>query len=122
VNFTTPGFYTVTLNATNSYGGDFETKASYIEVTDSHTNLNEDDLSRVEIYPNPTSGQVLVNLNNVSTVIEEIEVRDVTGRIIMVRKSPTGNTLFELGNETDGIYFINVKSSKSIITKKVVKI
>lgn len=122
VTFSTPGFYTVSLNAANSFGSDIETKTNYIEVTDGHSNIDVDDLSLVQIYPNPTSGQLIVNLNNVTTAIEEIELRDVTGRIIMVKKNPKGNTLFELGNETDGIYFIHVKSSKSIITKKIVKI
>ncbi len=122
VLFSTAGTYTVALTATNSAGSDTETKTDYITVTVDGTNIDEDDLSRVEIYPNPTTGQLLVNLNNVTTQLDAIEVRDVTGRLILIKKNIKGNVLLDLSKETDGIYFINIRSSKAVIAKKVVKL
>ncbi|MCG8573976.1 MAG: GEVED domain-containing protein [Flavobacteriales bacterium] len=122
VLFSTPGTYTVSLTASNAGGSDNETKNAYITVNEAHIGIAENDLQNVEIYPNPTNGQLLINLNKVNTPIEYIEIRDITGRVIMRDQTVNGNVLFDLQKETSGVYFVNVHSSNATVTKKVVKL
>jgi hypothetical protein len=121
VLFSTAGTYTVMLTATNATGSDSETKTSYITVTEAGIGFEENDLSKISIYPNPTSGELTVNLSYVNATIESVELRDITGRVIAV-KSVTGAFVeFDLAKEASGIYFVKVNSANSTITKKIVK-
>jgi lysyl endopeptidase len=122
VNFITAGTYTVTLTASNAGGSDSEVKTSYIIITDNGTDgVNENGLNSISIYPNPTNSSVFVNLNEVSTDITSIELKDVTGRIIAEQSNPNGTVEFNLTSESAGIYFVTINSNDGAVTKKVIR-
>ena len=80
-----------------------------IEVAENSTVL-------LKIYPNPTSNQLTIN-----TEIEilEIEIIDLTGKIIMTTNG--NSTTINVTDLTPGSYFIKVITEENTITKKFVK-
>lgn len=123
ITFNTAGTYTVALTATNGNGSDTETKTNYITVTadEGGASIDENDLSKVVIYPNPTNGKINVNFINVTTTIESVELRDITGRIIARDIVLNGETSFDLSQEAAGVYFVKINGEVQSLTKKVVK-
>lgn len=122
IQFNTAGTYTVALTASNGSGSDTETKTNYITVTSSGgASIDENDLSKVVIYPNPTNGTVNVNFTNVTADIKSVELRDITGRIIAVDAVKNGSSSFDLTHEASGVYFIKINAESASLTKKVVK-
>lgn len=71
----------------------------------------------LSIYPNPTSHQLTI-INN-SLVINEINIIDLTGKMIKTTKQNT-NTI-NVADLPSGIYFIELITNNKIITKKFVK-
>ena len=72
----------------------------------------------VSIYPNPTSGKVLVEGNNLTQAI----LFNLMGQEIMRQTTNNGHIIFDLTDLPQGIYFINTVGTRSGITTKVVKI
>ena len=64
------------------------------------------------VFPNPTPGLFKVSGEN----IEEVEVRNTNGSLIY-----TGKTDVDISMHPDGVYFVNVKTQKGSVTKKIVK-
>jgi uncharacterized protein (AIM24 family) len=83
--------------------------------------IDENDLSKVVIYPNPTNGTINVNFTNVTATIESVELRDITGRIIAKDAVLNGEASFDLTHEAAGVYFIKINGEVQSLTKKVVK-
>jgi hypothetical protein len=69
-----------------------------------------------EIYPNPTSSQLIIDTE---LDINKIKIIDITGKIIMITKENI-NTI-NLVDLSDGIYFIQLITENRTITKKFVK-
>ena len=78
------------------------------------------DVSEFSIYPNPTSGLITVNLgssnNSVSYTITTID-----GKIVETGKTSNNLIDIDLGNESKGVYFINIHQEGSENVFKVVK-
>jgi len=88
--------------------------ANFIKITDI-TDITE--TSAVNIYPNPTSGQL--RITNYKLQIEGIEIFDIIGRKqkTEVRKQDE----IDISHLRSGIYFVRVLTEKGAITKKIVK-
>jgi hypothetical protein len=78
--------------------------------------LNENNLTGVSIYPNPTQGKIVVTLQRAETV--SIALKNVLGQVID-SKTSTNSKQVELNiDEAPGIYFleiVNVKNERSIV-------
>lgn len=82
--------------------------------------------NKVYVYPNPVSSNGIITLltdldntlNNVS-----ISITDVNGRVLYEDTKPVQNAMgaYEIQNiNTNGIYFINLKSDNLTVTKKII--
>ena len=71
------------------------------------------------IYPNPTSGEVTVELNN--GLINSVEVTDLTGRVIMNVDTQEESVSLDLNKLSNGVYYFKVKSTEHVEIIKVVK-
>ena len=84
---------------------------------------NEEFLSsQFSIYPNPSKGNFNIEFKDLSNSYS-IEVFDVTGKTIYENNFDQSANLVQvinIQNATSGVYFINVKSDKGIVTKKLV--
>ncbi|MDP3147259.1 MAG: T9SS type A sorting domain-containing protein [Bacteroidota bacterium] len=73
----------------------------------------------VLVYPNPNSGLFSIELNNGS--IKNIEVMDVTGRIVLAKTSSNEKIDFNINTLSNGIYYVKIQSNNSVEVVKVVK-
>ncbi len=81
VYYNTPGFYDVSLTSSNRAGaGPIELKSQYIEVVDNISLLNHDLDRKITIYPNPTRGNLKVDLELEGGEIVKVEAFDLMGK------------------------------------------
>jgi len=83
----------------------------------SDTNLS----SEVSIYPNPTSGNVIVRLDGLASEFKAYKITDVTGKVLMTGDVETNNEV-NTASLTKGIYIMTFTSGKKSISKKLIKI
>jgi len=80
--------------------------------------LAVDDLSlnTIELYPNPSSGELHFSGNE---VVLTIEIFDVNGKIVLTERLDSTETI-NLGSLENGIYTVRLKSDAAVSVKKVV--
>ncbi|HEY4800701.1 MAG TPA: T9SS type A sorting domain-containing protein, partial [Bacteroidia bacterium] len=109
----------VRLICTNHYGNDM-----YVDDINLSTNtsaVNEIDLSSyVSVFPNPTNGNVFININNSTIGNVDVKVINVMGEVVSLSKNNSSRSMkFDLSNMSNGIYFVEVSSSNGKTIKKV---
>jgi len=78
----------------------------------------EDETSLFSVYPNPTTGNVNIeadNLQNYSLII----ISDELGRIIKTEKIESNNMSIDLSDKNPGLYFIEIQGNENSIFTKV---
>jgi hypothetical protein len=78
--------------------------------------------NQFSIYPNPSKGSFTIEFKELANSFS-VEVYDVTGKTIFENnydQSANPSQMINLDNVNRGIYFINVKSDKGLVTKKLV--
>lgn len=91
-----------------------------IEGTLSNESFNLNDL---EIYPNPTKGNVIISVGN--NILKGIEVYNTLGKIVQKNNYSNQNISsqeLDLTSLSNGVYFIKINANNEIITRKIVKI
>lgn len=68
--------------------------------------VEEDLASMIGLYPNPTTGQVMLDLGGIAA--ERIVLHDALGRTLMEKAWPDAQVQIDLENEASGVYFIRV--------------
>lgn len=78
------------------------------------------DASLVEVYPNPTSGDLNINMAE-SHLMNGYTLSDMTGKSIshLNLHNPVQNFQMNLNGIANGIYILQVRSDNQIITKKI---
>jgi hypothetical protein len=79
--------------------------------------VNEIDAS-FSIYPNPTNSTIKIAY---SERIEEIEIRDVTGKIVLKEKNNSAQFEADLSHFESGVYFISIITSQNQLVGKIIK-
>lgn len=67
----------------------------------------------INMYPNPTTGILNINAENV----KEVAVIDVDGKVVMTENS----NVIDMTNLNNGVYFVRVMSAEGITISKIVK-
>jgi photosystem II stability/assembly factor-like uncharacterized protein len=88
------------------------------------TQIDESDLeSKISVYPNPSSGIININLDNVMQGNIVLNVIDFGGKTIVNKSidNSNGQTIekLDLSNLSFGLYTIVLKNKSGIVTKKV---
>lgn len=73
----------------------------------------EPDTSTFSLYPNPTSGLVYVEGKD----IQEIELYAITGQ----RVYATSQSNFDITHLSSGVYIVRIRTTKKLITHRIVK-
>lgn len=76
------------------------------------------------IYPNPTSDDVFIELNVQADVVGTVKLIGIDGKLIEQHTNVNlsrQTTKFNLGNRSKGVYFIKIETDQGVITKKIVK-
>ena len=85
------------------------------------TGINENELSNLLIYPNPTQNSITINVGNNQLTNASINVIDMTGRILITQRINNQNIQLNLSHLSKGIYFINFRNNLGGKVFKVVK-
>ncbi|HRG19350.1 MAG TPA: T9SS type A sorting domain-containing protein, partial [Flavobacterium lutivivi] len=72
----------------------------------------------IKVYPNPAKS--VININSES-IIEEIELYDIQGRILERHHDNSKNIALDISDRENGIYFIKIKGENGSKAEKLVK-
>ena len=87
---------------------------AFLVVKVGDTAINENGIYHVAIYPNPTSGILYVELDtNFDATIYNYQ-----GQVVMITSNNNGQ--IDMSGLTTGVYFVQIKTDKNIMVKKVV--
>ena len=79
--------------------------------------------SNFNVYPNPSNGTFSIQLKEVISDFE-VEIFDITGKVIYTQEFYQNSDLVKeinVKNEiSKGIYFLNIRSSDNLVTKKII--
>lgn len=75
--------------------------------------------SNINIYPNPTKGALVIELNNATN--NNIQVLDVTGRLILEKNATADRTELNISDLSNGIYYVRILSGNTVEVRKIIK-
>jgi hypothetical protein len=79
--------------------------------------IDENTMENLDIYPNPTVGDVKVTFEGTSAVLT---IRDATGKLVWSDEIQQNATI-SLNDYQKGIYFFELKTATQTGIKKIVK-
>jgi len=119
LNTTAPGFVKVTATIKDGLAFDEDyTQDFVIEVKALGVDESEQGLSKINIYPNPTTGKLIIESGDL--LISKIEVLDIEGRVVSSHHLTYSPTI-DISHLNSGAYFVRVTTEQGEIVKKVVK-
>lgn len=95
------------------------TNTTQNEIHDFST-IEEIGVNDVWIYPNPTTGKLLISNSNPRNRITSMEVLDLQGRLL-ISDNQSGISQVDLSKLRQGIYLIRLETEKGIVVKRVVR-
>lgn len=109
--------YSTEVNIGGVYYADID-----IEWTDLNASIDENYLAKhVSISPNPSTGVFNLAINEFESSSFDVNVMDITGRVIMTRTVNGSTISFDLSSELDGIYFVKISAGNQNVTRRIVK-
>ena len=82
--------------------------------------INEVSVSVISIAPNPTDG--IFNINTGNSIIRNVTIRDIHGRIIRkLNGNETNKMTLDISDVNSALYFIAVETENGYKSIKVVK-
>lgn len=114
------GVTTVTYTATDSSGNSAGCSFG-VTVVDCSGVEEVNGLNTVQMYPNPTNGDVSINLGKAYTEVE-VTVNQISGKQVRAFKYGTSELIYlNIRDLSAGIYMITIRSDKQVKTLKLVK-
>jgi hypothetical protein len=77
------------------------------------SDLEKDNL---HIYPNPVNG--ILNVNTSSPC--EMEILDISGRVILSKPLISGKNQINIENQNPGLYYLRLKGKETVLVEKIV--
>jgi len=101
--------------------------AKWSKLTGIDESLNVAD---IQIFPNPTTGELRIETSDMRYEISEIEIYDMIGRKLISNlksqisslKSQISNQTIDISHLSAGIYFLKIQTEKGTIIKKIIKL
>lgn len=102
--------------------GTFNSNTVSVNAPDCNTNeIIENYFSSIQIYPNPTSGDINLHLTVANNNSILFKIYDVTGKQIYTSNIVNQNTSIAVNHLPKGIYFLQLYLEDKIFTTKVLK-
>ena len=114
------GIYTLTVNN----AGCVETATAQISAVVICTGIDEkiNNLSLIEIYPNPANDVLNINLGSLDLTTVKIEVMNSIGQIVLLSDAKSNLVKLNLSQLESGMYMVKVAlNSKESISQKLIK-
>lgn len=106
-----PGYYYYKVIAIYNDGCESEPVETMIELTA----VDENATKNVQIYPNPTSGVIVIK----AEMMNGIEVFNSLGQMFLVKDVENDEVSLDLGSFGSGMYFISILTGNGNIVKKI---
>lgn len=108
---------TYTVIATDNFG--CSKTATITQEVQACVGITEQDNSQsIAMYPNPTSGKVLVGpFNGTANIL----VSDISGKVVATYAQQNETAEIDLSDLSNGMYYITVKTAEATLTQKVIK-
>ena len=92
-----------------------------VNVQDSSNWLGLDELTgtNVALYPNPTTGNLFVQLNSIETI--NAVVYDAQGKLIATINNLKNGSVIDLTSVETGIYMIHLNAENALMIQRVIK-
>jgi len=91
-------------NSTNEAAASWE--IDYVKVSAQYvTSTNENEVSAINLYPNPASEQISFVLDETA----EVSIFDMTGRKVNVQGCKAGQAQLNVSELESGVYFVNFR-------------
>ena len=111
-------------NETYNFLVSFLLRANFGEVVESTVGLDEVNSSEISIYPNPSTGNFNLNISNVNAASVDVEITDVSGKVILSNAYNTNNgsvnESINISNVDDGVYIVRVNGGQSMVKRIVI--
>lgn len=111
-------------NETYNFLVSFLLRANFGEVVESTVGLDEVNSSEISIYPNPSTGNFNLNISNVNAAFVDVEITDVSGKVILSNAYNTNNgsvnESINISNVDDGVYIVRVNGGQSMVKRIVI--
>jgi hypothetical protein len=89
-------------------------------VVDACTGVRENGaLAGLKVYPNPSNGVLNIEMN--SSANKDVQIVDVTGRVVLAGQSTEPAMRFNLSTMANGVYYVKVKSQDDTQVIKIIK-
>ncbi|MBR5983061.1 MAG: T9SS type A sorting domain-containing protein [Bacteroidales bacterium] len=117
VTYATAGSYTATLVA---YGSDDASSTATITVTVTETNpgdaVNENTISEISVYPNPTSSVINISAEG----MQNITIMDMTGRVVMNKDVNSDFETINAEGFAKANYMVRIATAEGVVVKNIV--
>ncbi len=98
-----------------------ESEFALTENGDDFVNVNNlsvpESLTKAVIYPNPTSGQLTIEAEEMT----EVSVYDLVGQCVMRQSVDNDHAVIEMGALLNGVYMVKVETRNGAVMQRVVK-
>ncbi|WP_299059173.1 CARDB domain-containing protein [uncultured Polaribacter sp.] len=95
-----------------------DVSAQYSESCEALSVLQEELISSILVYPNPTKAFLKIQVND-SLKINKVIIYDVLGKEILKRTK--NYNLIDISKYSNGTYFLKIKTDKGSVIKKIIK-
>ena len=97
---------------------DLDGKYSYSDVFTIHLPLN----TKLDVYPNPVKNELNLRLNNNGNIEAQIEITDLVGKTLMIKKVTVVNGFIKTNIESliNGTYFLKLNFKDEILTSRII--
>jgi len=77
-------------------------------------------MGNILLYPNPTTGQLTINSEQLT--INNVEIFDVFGKKLLSHTvNLTPHTVLDIAHLSAGVYFVKIHTEKGEVVRKVLK-
>ncbi|WP_159800444.1 T9SS type A sorting domain-containing protein, partial [Flavobacterium sp. MK4S-17] len=117
----TEGTYTVVYSICENVDNTNCSSAEVIIVVSPPLRVKDFNKTSVNIYPNPATSTVNVEIKGVSYDNLDVVVCDLNGRIVKKQRLGSGLTAINISSFEEGIYIFSIVSDSGVISKRIIK-
>ncbi len=116
VTYTTAGSFTTTLIAYNTDESQTDTVTLSVTVTESGVAVDENAISEISVYPNPTSSII----NIAAEGMQNITIIDMAGRVVMSKDVNSNFETISAEGFAKANYMVRITTANGVVVKNIV--
>ena len=116
VTYTTAGSFTTTLIAYNTDESQTDTVTLSVTVTESGVAVDENAISEISVYPNPTSSII----NIAAEGMQNITIVDMAGRVVMSKDVNSNFETISAEGFAKANYMVRIATADGVVVKNIV--